>query len=83
MISSHPQALLAFAHKLNRLLLLRVTVQMMTLWFFIWGVFALAMKFSGVQHTEWLAPGLLGFAPIALIACLRERRRQPAFEKVR
>jgi hypothetical protein len=83
MNSTHPQALLAFAQKLNRLLLLRVAVQVMTVWFFIWGVFVLAMKIAGVQNTQWLMPGLLGFAPIAIIAGLRERRRQPAFDKIR
>lgn len=83
MNSSHPEALRAFAHKLNRLLILRVTVQMMTLWLFIWGVVALAMKISGVQRTEWLVPGLLGFVPLAIAAAIRERRRQPAFEKIR
>ena len=83
MNSSHPQALLAFSHRLNRLLLLRVTVQTMCVWFFIWGVFVLALKIARVQNTEWLALGLLGFVPIALIAGLRERRRQPAFDKLR
>jgi hypothetical protein len=83
MNSSHPQALLAFAHRLKRLLLLRVTVQMMTLWFFVWGIVILAMKIAGVQHSDWFVPGLFGFLPIALVAALRERRRQPAFEKIR
>jgi hypothetical protein len=83
MNSTHPQALLAFGRRLNRLLLLRVTVQMMTLWFFVWGVFVLAMKISGLPHNEWLALGIFGFAPLALLAGLRERRRQPAFDKIR
>ncbi len=83
MNSAHPQALLTFAHKLNRLLLLRVTVQMMTLWFFVWGVCVLALKISGMPRTEWLAPGLFGFVPLTILAGLRERRRQPAFEKIR
>ena len=80
MNSSHPEALQAFAHRLNRLLLLRVTVQMMTIWFFVWGVFVLAMKIAGFQNTEWLFPGLFGFVPIALFAAWRERRRQPPFD---
>lgn len=83
MHSSHPAALQAFAHKLNRLLLLRVVVQQMTLWFFVWGVFVLAMKFARAPHTEWLGLGVFGFAPIALLVGLRERRRRPAFEKLR
>ncbi len=80
---SHPQALRAFAHRLNRLLLLRIVVQQMTLWFFVWGVFVLAMKFTRAPHSEWLAFGLFGFVPIAVIVALRERRRRPAFEKLR
>lgn len=83
MNSTHPDALLSFARRLNRLLLLRVTMQMMTVWFFIWGVIVLAMKFARAPHTEWLVPGLLGFVPLAVIAGLREQRRQPAFEKLR
>ncbi len=83
MKSTHPEALLAFVHKLNRLLLLRVAVQMITLWCFVWGVVALAMKISGLQHLAWLLPGILGFVPLVIVAALRERRRQPAFEKIR
>ena len=83
MHSSHPAALLAFNHMLSRLLFLRVTVQMMTLWFFILGVVVLAMKISGAAYTEWLALGLCGFAPIALAAGIYQSRRLPAFEKLR
>jgi hypothetical protein len=83
MISSHPKALQAFSRNLNRLLYLRIAVQMITVWFFIWGVLALAMKFSGATQTEWLAPGLLGFIPLVIVAGWRERRRQPQFEKMR
>jgi len=83
MNATHPQALQAFAHKLNRLLWLRVAVQMTTLWFFIWGVLVLALKFSGMLQTEWLTLGLLGFLPLVLLAGLRERRRRPVFEKLR
>jgi hypothetical protein len=80
---SHPQALRSFAQRLDRLLLLRVVVQQMTLWFFIWGVFVLAMKFSRAPHPEWLALGVFGFIPVACVVALRERRRRPAFEKLR
>jgi hypothetical protein len=83
MHSSHPQALQAFAHKLNRLLLLRIVVQQMTLWFFVWGVFVLAMKFARAPHTEWLGLGVFGFLPIAAAVAFREKRRRPAFEKIR
>ena len=83
MKSSHPEALRAFARRLNLLLELRVVVQMATVWFFVWGVFVLAMRISGVQHTEWLALGVFGFVPLAILAVLRERRRQPAFASLR
>ncbi|MGA2243733.1 MAG: hypothetical protein ABSH48_01940 [Verrucomicrobiota bacterium] len=83
MNSTHPQALLAFARKLNRLLLLRVAVQMMTVWFFVWGVVVLALKILRVEHTEWLILGIFGFAPLVLWAGLRERRRRPRLEQVR
>lgn len=81
--STHPQALLAFARKLNRLLWLRVAVQMMTLWFFVWGVLVLALKIIRVQHAEWLTLGVFGFVPLVLLAGLRARRRQPVFDQVR
>jgi len=81
--STHPQALQAFAHRLQRLLWLRVTVQVMTVWFFLWGVVVLALKILRVPHTEWLLLGIFGFAPLALLAGLRERRQRPAFEKIR
>jgi hypothetical protein len=83
MKSTHPQALLAFTHKLNRLLLLRMAVQQMTVWFFVWGVVVLALKILRMPHTEWLALGIFGFVPLVLFGGSRERRRQPAFERVR
>ncbi len=83
MKSSHPAALQAFARKLEYLLALRAVVQTATVWFFVWGVFVLAMRIARVQHTEWLATGLLGFAPIAMLVVLRGRRRLPGFAKVR
>lgn len=83
MKSTHPKALAAFAHQLDRLLLLRVAVQMMTLWFFAWGVVMLACKISGGHDLFWLPAGLLGFVPLVLVAVLRERRRRPAFDKLR
>ena len=63
--------------------LLRAGTRMATLWFFIWGVVVLMVRISGAQHTEWLALGLLGFVPLAIVAGARERSRQPAFVNVR
>jgi hypothetical protein len=81
--SSHPQALRAFRRNLNYLMIARAALQMMTLWFFIWGAFVLAVKFGGWQDTGWLALGLIGFLPLAAIAAIRENRRLPAFETMR
>jgi len=81
--STHPQALQAFAHRLNRLLCLRVAVQVMTVWFFLWGVVVLALKFLRVPDTEWALLGLFGFAPLVLLAGFREYRRRPPFENLR
>lgn len=75
---THPQAIQAFTFKLKLLLALRVAVRVATVWCFIWGVIVLAARISNVQQTGWLLPGLLGFAPIALLAIWRERRRHPA-----
>ncbi|HKI70603.1 MAG TPA: hypothetical protein VKA67_13525, partial [Verrucomicrobiae bacterium] len=63
--------------------MLRSSVQMATIWFFVWGVVVLAVRISGVQHTEWLKLGVLGFVPLAIIAGARALARQPAFTKVR
>jgi hypothetical protein len=83
MKSPHSQALQSFVRRLMLLSLLRAGIQMATLWFFIWGVVILMARISGVQQTEWLALGMLGFVPLAMAAGLRERSRQPAFDKMR
>jgi len=83
MNSNHPEALWAFAQKLNRLLLLRVAVQMMTVWLFIWGVVVLALKISGVLHSEWLAAGVFGFIPLVVLAGWRQCRKRPDFKSIR
>jgi len=80
---AHSQALQSFARRLKFLLLLRATVQMATVWFFIWGVVVLAVRISGAHQTEWLAFGILGFVPLAVIAGARALFRQPAFTRVR
>jgi hypothetical protein len=80
---SHPKALHAFADRLVLVLILRAMVQTMTVWFFVWGVFVLALRISGVQNDSWLALGVFGFVPLAILFGLRERRRQPAFDKIR
>ena len=83
MKSLHSQALQSFARRLMLLCLLRAGIQMATLWFFIWGVVVLMVRISGAQQTEWLAFGILGLVPLAMVAGARERSRQPAFAKVR
>ena len=73
MKSPHSQALQSFVRRLMLLSLLRAGIQMATLWFFIWGVVVLTARISGVQQTEWLALGMLGFVPLAMAAGLRAR----------
>ena len=83
MNSTHPEALGVLAQKLNRLLMLREAVRMMTVWLFIWGVVVLALKISGVRDSEWLAAGVFGFIPLVVLAGWRQRRNRPDFEKIR
>ncbi len=80
---THPVAIQAFARKVKLLLTLRVVVRMATLWFFVWGVIVLALRISQVKQAEWLALGIFGFVPIAMLAVGRERRRQPSLAKLR
>ena len=80
---THPAAIQAFAFKVKLLLTLRVVVRMATLWFLVWGVIVLAWRISQVQATAWLALGIFGFVPIALLAVGRERRRLPSLTKLR
>ena len=83
MKSSHANALHAFNRRLKLLVVVRTTVQMATVWFFIWGVIILALRIYGLQHSEWLAFGALGLLPVAILAAVIEHRRQPAFAKIR
>jgi len=83
MNSPHPAAIQAFSFKLKLLLTLRVVVQVATVWFFIWGVFVLAMRISHVQQTAWLALGIFGFVPVALLFAWRESCRHPAATHIR
>lgn len=82
-MSSHAGALKSFAKKLTLLLMVRGMVAWTTVWFFIWGVVVLAVRFSGLLKGKWLALGLLGCIPIALIAAIREWRRREPFSKMR
>lgn len=80
---SHSEALLGFGRKLRLFYILRATVQIATIWFFVWGVVVLAVRISGAQHTDWLVFGILGFVPFAVFAGARALSRQPSFTKVR
>jgi hypothetical protein len=82
-MSSHAGALKSFAKKLTLLLMVRGMVAWTTVWFFIWGVVVLAVRFSGLLKGKWLALGLLGCIPIALIAAIREWRKRESFSKLR
>jgi len=82
-MSSHAGALKSFARKLTLLLMFRGAVAWTTVWFFLWGVVVLAVRFSGLLKGKWLALGLLGCIPIALIAALRQWRRRESYSKLR
>jgi hypothetical protein len=41
------------------------------------------LRISHVQQTEWLALGVFGFVPVALVAVWRERRLHPGFANIR
>jgi hypothetical protein len=82
-MSSHTGALRSFAKKLTLLLMVRGIVAWTTVWFFLWGVVVLAVRFSGLLKGKWLAFGLLGCIPLALIAVIREWRRREEFSKIR
>ena len=79
----HPQALQSFARSLQLALALRLGVQMATVWFFVWGVVILTLRILGAQDTFWLSFGLLGVAPLALLAVWRAKRQRAAFTRIR
>ncbi len=81
--SAHSRSLKSLFRRLALLLMFRGAVQWATVWFFLWGVVVLAIRFSGALEDSWLGYGLLGFLPLALAVAFREWRRQPSFTKVR
>jgi hypothetical protein len=80
---SHSKALQSFARDLQRLLALRLGVQMVTVWFFVWGVVILALRIFGAHNTFWLALGLFGVAPLALLAAWRAKKQRAPFTAIR
>ncbi len=83
MKTSHPQALKSFARDLQWLLALRLGVQMATVWLFFWGVVVLAVRMFGTQNAFWLALGIFGLAPLAVLAVWRAKKQRAAFTKLR
>ena len=68
MKSSHATALQTFTRHLQWLLALRLALSLATMWFFVWGVAILAMRFFGVQNPYWLTVGLAAVVPLVLLA---------------
>jgi hypothetical protein len=83
MKTSHAKALRSFARDLQWVLALRLGVQMATVWLFVWGVAVLALRIFGAQNTFWLALGLLGVAPLAVLAAWRAKKSRAAFTQIR
>jgi hypothetical protein len=83
MNTPHSQALAEFSRKLAILLMLRKAVLWTAIWMFVWGVVVLAVRMSGISGSDWLVWGVLGFAPIAIVAALIERQRLPSLSAVR
>jgi hypothetical protein len=83
MMTTHSHALQIFARKLAWLLMLRRAVRWMSAWFFVCGVLILAARIAGTPSLKWLALGILMCVPLAIFAALWERRRLPAFNKIR
>lgn len=83
MKNAHANALKSFARDLECLLTLRLAVQLATAWFFIWGVVVLALRILGFQNILWLTMGLIGVAPLALVASWRAKKQRAPFERIR
>lgn len=82
-MSPHTNALKAFDRRIARLLMVRSAVQWMTLWFFVWGVVVLAVRFFQPAQNTWLPLGIFGFVPLVIGFGLRARMQRPEFAKVR
>jgi len=83
MNATHSQNLRLLERRLKWLLALRASVRLMTVWLFLWGVTVLAARIAGLPHALWLAWGILGVVPIALIAAWHSHKRLPAFATLR
>ena len=83
MKTAHAKTLQSFARDLQWLLALRLGVQMVTVWFFVWGVAVLALRIFGIQNTFWLSLGLFGVAPLALLAAWRANNQRAPYTKIR
>jgi hypothetical protein len=83
MKNAHAKALQSFARDLQWLLTLRSGVQMATVWFFVWGVAVLVLRIFGTQNTFWLSLGLLGIAPLGLLAAWQAKKQRASLTKIR
>jgi hypothetical protein len=83
MKTPHAKALQTFARDLQWLLTLRLGVQMATVWLFVWGVVVLALRFFGTKNILWLTFGLIGIAPLALLAAWRAKKERASFSRIR
>ena len=84
MNTAHAKALYSFARELHWLLTLRLGVQLLTVWFFVWGVVVLALRIFGTQNTFWFMLGLGGIVPLMIYAAWQARKQKSRlFAKIR
>src|SRR3954465_12279983 len=83
MNATHSQNLRTLERRLKWLLALRAAVRMMTAWLFLWGVIVLATRIAGSHQVAWLAAGLAGAVPVALLAGWYSQRQLPASTRLR
>ena len=56
---------------------------MATVWLFGWGTVVLAFRFFGVHNLLWLGAGILGVAPVLLLATWRAKKERASLSKIR
>jgi len=80
---AHAKALQSFARSLRTLLVFRMSVQFVTVWFFAWGAAVLALRMLHLQSAWCLALGPIGILPLLLVAAGRVKAGQAPLAQFR